>query len=928
MKQKFLEHIANHLLGLSTEQWLNTWVLLPNKRACRFLQKHLIEKVDTTAWLPEIISIEDFIFQKSGFKKASNTDLIFDLYECYLEQFNQEQNSFEEFGSFAPTLLQDFNDIDNYLADAQVVFTYLKEARALQKWNPGKDSGRMEESYLAFYNQLGQLYATFKNKLLAQHSAFPGMAIRHLIDQSSSLPENKHIIVAGFNALSPAEKSLLKKLKSQNKLEVLVDADSYYLNQKNQEAGKHLRKMIADDYIPIQVIKNKGFTHDKQIHIKGVPGNYPMVKYVAMHILNETQKPQWHPEDTAIVLPDESLLFPLLSALPLELQSLNITMSYPFKGTAPYGLAMSLFECMESMERLKKRNPEEPVSIYYKAFSQLMDNPMLKQQLGDKLKNFKRSISNANITLIRAKHLDEHHLDIFKVLFQEEMNAGKTLESMVLLMQEIAMQLDGGIELSILQELLLILSDFREKIRLYKFQESTNVLKKIFVSMTSFKGLAFEGEPLSGLQIMGVLETRALDFDHIIYLSFNEGTLPRIKQDQSYILPEIRHHFGLPLPHDDEAIMAYHFFRSIQRASHIHLIYNLTPDRFGGGEMSRFGQQMLVEMKQVQINHQQVQLPNPSQQDNGKIIIEKDKVIMQALKTRACHAEKGFSPSSLSTYLSCSLKYYYRYVLGLYEQEQVDEEMAVNIRGSAIHDTLEQLYKKESLENNRFDSTFFEFALENYQEVLEEAYRRNYFEGEVKHGYNLILSRLDGHMIERFLKKDKDYSLHTTKVRCEQKLESYFPVEVQGEEWLVRIHGSADRIDRMQGQERIIDYKTGKVDDKLELKKVGENANIYEDIFIKNKRSKTFQLMVYALLHMEMQPNLQEVLPVIAGLKQHQVFFELRAINQPVSRELIMEFKGHLISLLQEILSPELPFQETTQANTCRFCEYKSLCNK
>lgn len=937
MNRKFLEIVADQIFTYGKEEIAKTTVILPNRRAAIFLQKHLAAKSTQTFWLPRIISIEDFVFEAANYQKASSTDLIFELYETYLHFGGSGERSFEDFGSFGPLLLKDFNDIDNYLADAQVIFTFLKEARALQKWNPNDDdSGQIEKSFLQFYSNLIHYYRLFKTKLSEQKIAYYGMAIRTVIEAELTKQfVNNQYIIAGFNAISNAEEKLFELLSFHSTALIMIDADDHYLDNPIQESGKHLHKVLKNNKLKIKLIKNNGFKTGKTIKIKGISGEIGMAKLAGQTIDNFIKSNDFVAEETAIILPDEKLLFPLISALPQEIKEMNITMSYPFSKTNGYDLVLKTFELYESAYRNTHKK-----AFHYAAMIDFLNNTLITKSFVNYSKLFINKIHSENLNYLSQQAILEINNELYQeenpnptsILNLENQDSLTVIDSIInLLIQIESKPMIDVFERSILAENRQILFRLKEKLQKYNINERPRVLLKIFQSMANFSGISFEGKPLAGLQIMGVLETRNLDFDRIIYLSFNEGLIPTTKTFKSYILPEIRYHFGLPMPADDDAISAYHFYRSIQRAKEVILIYNVIPGVLGGGEMSRFGRQILHELdhKINKIEQEIIQFQPPIKHIINEILIEKNDNIIRILKEIGTESDYGFSPSSLLTYLKCPLSFYFRYILHVKPMQEVEEEIAINTRGSAIHETLETIYKREAESNNKFGEVFFTQAKKVFSQLLNEAYARNYKQGDTEHGYNLILKKLDEKMVRDFIVKDSIYSTGTSEVKTEEELIFEIPIICEPESLKIKLRGSADRIDYMNSVRRIIDYKTGKVEEKeLKINNKGENGEIWTKIFEKGQNQKTFQLLMYSYLYLKSHPTENQVLPVIAALKTQQIFHELKPTNGYIDNGIIDEFEIELNNLLQNIYDRNIPFSQTTDNKRCKFCDYKESCGR
>lgn len=936
MEKKFLEVIAEKILALSATELANLIVILPNKRSIIFLQKYISRMATKTTWLPEIYSIEDYIFKFSRLGKATNSDLLFELYETYLQMGITSEKSFEDFGTFGPGLLKDFNEIDNYLADAEIVFTFLKEARTLQKWNPNSTlNGNFEENYLNFYLSLKDYYKNFKAKLFSQNIAYYGMAIRHLVENNEEIlsKKNRYFIV-GFNATTKAEQKLFELLTIEKEAITFIDSDAYYLSDQKQEAGKDIRNLLKNTKLNIILVKTDNFSN-KEINIKGLTGEYSMAKYAAQIIKKWIKEPDFDQSETAIILPDEELLFPLISSLTNEIKDINITMSYPFRKTSGYDLIVKAFEIYESAHRYYSSNNK--ITFHHHSISNLLKNNIFQSAFYDfsriiqaEMKNKNISYLDINIVKSIMKNNSARKQSIPDYIFELNDFSGTCIISKIIKLINHIVELSNldDFNQKILLENKEILRRLQDKLIHYQLDENAIILKKIIIEMALMNGIPFEGKPLAGLQIMGTLETRAIDFKRIIYLSFNEGQFPKSSQFRSFILPEIRYHFGLPMPVDEESIAAYHFYRSIQRAEKTELLYNTSTGALGGGEMSRFGRQLKIELNSEIVTESIIELPKPKKTINQNIEYFKSNSVIEKL-LKIASKNHGFSPTALSTYLSCSLKFYFRYILNIKALNEIEEEIAYNTRGLAIHNTLEILYKNEAQTNNKFDDNFFEYALKNYKIFLARAYEEAFKNGDTEHGYNLILKKLDEKLLENFIFRDKNYSNSTKELLVEQKLSGSLDFEYEGKTIEINFSGTADRIDYHNGIRRIIDYKTGTVKQgELILHSAGENSEIWYKIFIEGKFQKTFQLMMYSFLYQQINPKETSILPAIAALKNTQVFYELKPKDSLIGVEIIDEFKIELKKLIESIFDRKIPFSQTNQTESCRNCEFIKVCNR
>ncbi len=952
MAKKFLEEIADFILDKYKGNFEELTIILPNRRAGLFLEKYLQEKIDKPSWAPKLNSIDDFVFEITKYDKASSTDLIFELYEIYLSFEKESARSFEDFGSWGPKLLNDFNDIDMYLADYKVIFTYLKEARNLQKWNLDRPNiSALEDNYLKFYHSLLIYYVKFKDRLKSLNIAYSGMAIRDLVESplNYDFTSNKFLI-AGFNALSTAEVKLFEFIMTHFESDIFWDADDYYLKNTNQEAGKYIRKNLNNNNLKGKLILSEELSSRvKKINISGLSSNYSQVKYVGKLLKDLISKENFNSKETAIVLADEELLFPLLNSLPKEVEDLNITMSYPFKKSMAYDLIINLFELYKVALRKKQLSSEteDYILIYHRNIAKILNSPLVKKAYYNNLTKLINFINDNNISYTTAENIlmfsknlsfSDEELSLINSLKVENLSALTVLEAInkfleILKGKLIFSELDGDL----LSSNQIIINQLIIKLKKYPIIENISTLKKLYNSLTKMKGIPFEGEPLRRLQIMGILETRALDFKNIIYLSLNEGVIPKSNQFHSFILPEIRREYKLPMPYDDDAIYSYHFYRSLQRAENIELIYNKGENDLGSGEMSRFAKQLLYELKQqnqnISISNKIVKLPEPKKQKSKAIIINKSNEIYQQLLDLSTNPLRGFSPTSLNEFKTCGLKFYFSRILKIKPKDEVEEEIKVNTRGTIIHDTLDIIFREEAeAENsNKFDEDFFKRAKENYKKILFDRYKENFKNGDINHGNNLLLRKLDEKLVKDFFESEEINSLGIENVMTEQDLEYTIPIESQNEIIKVMLRGSADRIDSYKGVRRIIDYKTGKVD-KNELNLDDKNilsSEKWANLFTNSKFDKPFQLLTYTLLYSRQFNYSLPISPIIIGLKSKSTHYPLIINNlNLISKEIIDNFENELINLLKEILNKNSAFKQTKEIKNCKNCDFIKICHK
>jgi len=831
----FLEKLADYIFDNHRDHLNELSVIVPNRRAALFLGKYLSDKTDIPIWSPQFYSIEDFVFKHSGYQLIPLVDLLFELYAVHREIEGGKAQSFDRFSAWGQLLLKDFNELDLYLKDANYIFHYLSEAKAMTLWklNP-EEMTPMERDYLRFYASLGKYYEQLVKRLELKNLAYQGMAYRKFVSSISNYNlENKPLIFAGFNALTPAEEVIFDYYKKNNQAKVIWDIDDYYYKDSKQEAGYFLRKQLAKKGENDLIWNTNAFKEgEKSINIYGVSGDATIAK-MAGNILQEMAEKSELKEDTAVVLANEALIVPLLYSLPENIELFNITMSYPSKLSRVYELLINIFDLYLQQMSADGVVDNKP-AYYYKNLETLLLHPLVNAHLQrisstNAPQKISKVIRENNISFISQNKFPTQ-FDIrdtdpafpFLKLFSKRI--AKPTE-LIDLIQEILQQIydslgksqEANLDREFLFHYLNLMRRMGDLLHEHPYIEQFTTLKKLFISLAAEQGIPFTGEPLAGVQIMGMLETRTLDFKNLVLLSANEGMLPKAHVYQSFILPDIKRELGLPLPVDNDAVSAFHFYRLIKAAENVHIIYNTQNDSMGQGELSRYVQQIEWELKEynpnIRINHRLFHIPLQAEDFDLDIRFPKDEFALNRLKQIA--TGKGFSPSSLNNYLECSLRFYFQRILGMYAEDEVEETLASNTLGTVIHGVLEDFYlRKKGLVINE---SFLKEIKKEYVDELEKRFRIEFKKGDIEHGQNLlwrkVAERFVAHFIESELKFIKQGNTCTI-IDLELELNRSIQVDIDNQTIEVNFRGSADRVDRVGNTVRVIDYKTGKVEQK------------------------------------------------------------------------------------------------------------------
>jgi len=911
---KFLELIATELL--KSGKLHHKIVVLPNKRSAVFLKKYLANQSKKPVLAPKIVSIQDFLTELSPYQPADWLVLMFEFYQAYQSQYNDKAQSFDDFLRWAPTVLQDFNDIDNFNVNAKEVFTYINEVKKIEDWQLQPDSPKMITDYLKFYASLNDLYHAFQKRLIEQGLAYTGMINRYVakhIEENLSQFDENQIVFAGFNALTETQRSIIKTLVHHQKAKTYWDADEYFL-KSHFEAGKYI-KQHQKDYPDFSWLFNN-FDKPKHIEIIGVPGKITQAQAIAGIIAGQQSGEEEQLDDTAVVLNEDDLLLPIINSLPEAIDSVNITLGLPLKHLPVVHFFELLVELYAGKEQYGRFNIDTIVNIINQNhFEQILSDKEISanQDLLQKLRQFKTNL----ITQDLWKKTFKDSKSVLKKLIFNDFSIQKLLDLFLEFIDFLAQKNLNEIDSMALVKLEQVFRYLQDFIAQTNAITSMRNFKFIFNKLLQQERLAFEGEPLVGLQIMGMLETRLLDFDHVIITSMNEGVIPKAKNDRSIIPFELKKHFGLPQNHHQNAIIAYHFYRLLQRAKKITLVYNTAGDGFGAGEQSRFITQLKNELDTDihKIDEKIIGLTTDLKLDELETV-PKTPYAIERLKTIA---KKGFSPSALTTYIRNPLVYYKRYILELDEDPEITDAIPSNIIGTIIHDVMEDLYKPyigKELKIKDFDNFFKKYPNLALAYFIKESFGDDApVDKSMITGKNLIIFEIIKKNIKDLLSLDKKTVKDGNRLQI-VGLEQYLraPVKIKGEE--VLIHGMIDRIDRLNGRLRVIDYKTGKVGKgdisiglKSELSEIREN----------DKKAKIFQLLTYAWLYYKNAKLLTTDLPFTAGiLSTRQIKNGLLVAevigNTEIGVETIKAFEKELVILLDELFDTEMPFIEKDTA--------------
>ena len=913
----FLDKIAQVLLVEYSGKLSNTIVVLPNKRAKIFLIEALKNKVETNIFSPNIVSIEELIQDIASIRSIDSIELLFEFYEVYLsitEKSNQQ--SFEIFANWAKTLLQDFNEIDRYLLEPNHVLSYLKDIEDIKKWGiEVENKTQLLENYIDFWKLLPNYYQSLYNHLLNKGIGYQGLIYREAVNNLNHFSENikeKQFVFAGFNALNTSEERIIQHLMASDQASIYWDLDQAFLNDPFHDAGLFVRRFKESwkhyKSNPFEWIVND-FSQPKNIQIIGTPKTIGQAKIAGSIIENIINaNPDVPLDKVAIVLGEENILVPLLYSLPSSVGVLNITMGYSSKNNPAQILIAKLFKMHTNS---LSRNAKNYV-FYYKDILDILTHPLVEPYA--KTNVLVNTINQNNYTFIthhKLMELNPNPSDLFLLLFQKwEKGSVAVLETISSLLQTIKANLsnENGEEKIAKAFVYSIFKVINKLINYYSSHEHIDkieTLYAIYKQVIDLAEVSFEGEPLNGLQIMGVLESRVLDFETVIITSMNEGKLPAGKSQNSFIPYDVKRELGLPTFKEKDAIYTYHFYHLLQRAKNIYLLYNTESEGLDAGEKSRFITQLEVEK---QPNHNLTHeiynavLPETAYQP---IVVPKSEAVMIRLKEIA---QKGFSPSALTSYIRNPIQFYFQKILRISEVEEVEENIALNTLGTIIHETLKVLYTPfigKFLSESSILSCFI--LLDD--EVLRQ-FKLVYKEGEIKKGRNLLAFEVAKRNIFNFLKVELENIKNGEAIKIlalEQRFERI--LEHPRLPFPVKIGGSVDRIEERDGKIRIIDYKTGKVE------KGSIALKSWKDLTKDIKNDKIIQVLAYAFMY-EKEANGKPIEAGIISFKNLKSGFlpfnfkEGKEENTVIDEDTLNNYLEQIVLLLNEILDMNIPFDE------------------
>ncbi|MBQ9639640.1 MAG: PD-(D/E)XK nuclease family protein [Bacteroidales bacterium] len=936
--RSFLNEVAHTIMDAHPEGMEQVCVVFNNRRPSLFLRREMSLLRNKPFLLPQMLGMDDLVARLSGLHIQPPEFLLFELYDIHRSlSTNSEAERFEDFISLGEMMLADFSEVDLYGVDARSLFDNLHDLKRLGEWDiEGSPLTPFQLNYLTFYRSLYGYYEQLRTRLLARQQAYSGMAYRHVADQIESLADQlpyTHIYFVGFNVLPKSEQAsenkIIHTLVRQGKATLLVDGDTYYCDNEQQEAGLFLRRISEQSRTPIEW-PNLFAQESRQFTAVSCAEDLLQAKYAGSRLRQLLHDHPDEAERTALVLADESLLLQVLNSLPAEVHQANVSMGFPFTLSAGHALASRLLNLYTHMRG---------EMFYHKDLLSLYADPIIC-----KLHGVNNIYSHLQPLMVKDKIVFANGSQVADLLAKGSIDADATrflfdlpsegattlpatpdhvLSQLRQLIDAVdarcADQLNAmeDASLTCLSEMVDYLLSLQTR---YRHIGNLTTLLKLYNRLARRRNLSLYGEPLKGLQVLGMLETRNLDFDNVVLLSTNEGVLPSGRTANTLIPHNLKVHFHMPTYQEKDAIYAYHFYSLLQRARNVTLIYHTEQAGTGKGEASRFLAQLRTELLPVRPNiswsEATVKATNERPEPLPAHTAFKDEAVRRRLGELA---EYGFSPSALNTYRNCPLQFYYSKVLNLHEVDEIDEDMDYAQLGNCIHATLQHIYSLDTDGHVRIAT--LQTALTQVDNLVEQYLAEDNFGDRSQQGHNYLYKSVAVMQIKALLRKEIDLlrNGHTlVMLAAEQTYRQ--PISIGAEHPTAYIRGTADRIDQMDGRVRVVDYKSGSVKkEDLNLSRAKlEQGNVPD---------KWFQVATYAWLYARTEQLPHPITSGIYPLRTlHADFMEASLDGQTdFDTNLIDQVEELLESVVGEIMS-DAPFVPKPDYNRCQYCPFDNIC--
>ena len=949
MENQFLRQVAAAFVAADN---LNCRFVLPNRRSMKFFQKFLGQeygkKWGSPLFSPQIGTINELFIELADLLPADPVEQLYILYKEYISIKYKEtgydsaagKDTFDEFVHWGDVILKDFNDIDKYLVDARQLFTNIRDLKEIESdfsylskrqfdavksfWTNYLRGGTLsskKELFSSIWGIMHELYTSFNSALEKKGLGYEGQIYRKVAQNVDKYNFEKKIVFIGFNAPNRCERKLMQYLKDAGKGDFYWDFYGPMLTDKSNGASEIISGLVKEfpsEYHIEGCALEVGVQNFNVYASPSGTGQAFVVADILKKLFPGEEVHDAQAFSTAIVLPDENLLMPVLNSIPHKFKSINVTMGYPIAATS----LASFMSLVKQLQQDLKRKGDKWM-FYHKSLLDFISHEYVKKLCGEKAQEIKKKVLEGNMIYIAA---DSAVLEDIASLLKVVLVPVEGSQQMLAYLASVLEFLDGELE-SWDREFICQYHQRVKRLEQLEIPMETRTCLKLVEQLCSGIVVPFKGEPLKGLQIMGTLETRALDFDNVIIVSANEGKFPSSNTGNSIVPYNLRIGFGLPTYELQDGIAAYHFYRSICRAKNIHLIYDTRSEGLSSGEVSRYVKQLKFHFG-VNINELAVSVPPVlGQAQEGIKVVKRGEVMEKLLKMYTGSGEKSLSASALNNYISCPLKFYVENVEGMTDEEEVAENVESNVFGSIFHYVMEHIYKKyEGKKVHKDDIVREKGDYENIGKLILEGFVE-YMHTDAMEGQHKIIEAL----LRKYISLALDADIRATQkapllyVAGERRFKYQLPI--RNGELKVNFKAFIDRIDtKVEGNiTRIIDYKTGSVtppDSKFELPQLFDKEG-------DGKYKAIAQLFLYALIMFDNKlvkgEKVDDALLTVYQLKK---IAKEEPLQMLVGKDDLVAFKGLLTECVEEIFNEDIPFYPNPQEKNCGYCKLQALCRK
>jgi hypothetical protein len=956
--ETFLKLVAEDLHSKLGDDLSRVAIVFPNKRAGLFFNEHLAQLSERPVWSPAYVSISELFQQLSPLKIGDSISLVCELYKIFTAE-TKSRESLDDFYFWGELLIGDFDDVDKNLVEADRLFSNLQELKSIMDGYDFLDPEQEEaikqffqnfsierrtvlkERFISLWDRLGAIYHAFKTRLQEMGIAYEGMLYRDVIERlEADRLDYDHFVFVGFNVLNRVEHRFFSLLRDSGKAMFYWDYDKFYTSTiAHHEAGEFIRRNLRDFPNELPATAFDVMSRKKQVRFISSPTENGQARYLPQWVDQVMGKEHREEEEkeNAVVLCNEAMLLPTLHAIPQDVEHINITMGFPLAQTPVFSFINVLME-------LQTSGYDEKSGRYrYEAVKAVLKHPYT-ERCSDQAAALEAELTGKNRFYPLPSELKQDRF--LEIVFTPLSGNNRLTRYVTTLLREISvLYRNEKSEADIFSQL------YRESLfksytlvnRLDSLIESgeltvrVETLKRLINRVLNAAGIPFHGEPAIGMQIMGVLETRNLDFRNLLILSLNEGQLPKSGGDSSFIPYNLRKAFGMTTVEHKNSVYAYYFYRLIQRAENITLMYNTSTDGINSGEWSRFMLQFLLEWPH-EVKREFLEA-GQSPKRAREIVVPKSDSIMQFLRSKYDVNSGGYvrslSPSALNCYLSCTLKFYFKYVASLKTPDDVSAEIDSALFGSIFHLSAELVYRDLGAHGAEIREEDIKRLLDDeprLQSYVDRAFKELFFkvkedERPEYNGLQLINSRVIFSYLKQLLRNDMHYAPFSM-VATEQEVNEEINVEIPGGDWRVTIGGIIDRMDKKGDTLRIVDYKTGGTP---------VTATDIESLFTpaEKRPGYVFQTFLYAAImcrkqSLKVAPSLLYIHKAASDTYSPVIEMGEPRRKLPVDNFSLHEdqFRHRLSQLLQEMFTPDHPFAQTEVPKECERCDFRALCGR